>query len=131
MRPFISLPEPEAHKRLDIRGWIMVGVAISLVLSPLLLRLLPADFFDDGPSLCPSKRFLDLECPGCGLTRGTQHFLHGEWEVALNYNPLVVVVVPLLGVVWVVQLVALTRFFRAYLAVRRKERLDSPPSAPR
>lgn len=104
----------------------MVGLAISLVLAPLVLRLLPADFFDEGPPLCPSKRFLDLECPGCGLTRGTQHFLHGEWDVALDYNPLVVVVVPLLGVVWVVQLVALIRFFRAYSAARRKERLDLP-----
>ncbi len=107
----------------------MVGLAISLVLSPLVLRLLPADFFDDGPSLCPSKRFLDLECPGCGLTRGTQHFLHGEWEVALDYNPLVVVVVPLLGVVWMVQLVALIRFFRAYRAARRRKYVSLPPSS--
>ena len=61
--------------------------------------------------ICPSKRFLNLECPGCGLTQATQHFLHGEWEVALNYNPLVVVVVPILAVVWVVQLVVLVRFF--------------------
>jgi len=123
MGPLIALPEPEAHKRLGIRGWIRVGLAIFLVLSPLVLRLLPADFFDDGPSLCPSKRFLDLECPGCGLTRGTQHFLHGEWEVALDYNPLVIVVVPLLGMVWLVQLVALIRFFRAYLAVPQRERM--------
>ena len=123
MGPLIALPEPEAHKRLGIRGWIRVGLAIFLVLSPLVLRLLPADFFDDGPSLCPSKRFLDLECPGCGLTRGTQHFLHGEWEVALDYNPLVIVMVPLLGMVWLVQLVALIRFFRAYLAVPQRERM--------
>jgi len=124
--PLISLPRPEERK-IDIQGWIKVGVAVSLVLFPLLLRLLPADFFDDGPTLCPSKRFLDLECPGCGLTRGTQHFLHGEWEVALDYNPLVVVVVPILAVVWVVQLVALIRFFRAYWAARQREGRDSPP----
>ncbi len=127
--PLIALPEPEAHKRLGIRGWIMVGLAIFLVLSPLVLCLLPADFFDDGPSLCPSKRFLDLECPGCGLTRGAQHFLHGEWEVALDYNPLVIVVVPLLGVVWVVQLVTLIRFFRAYRAARRRKYVGLSPSS--
>jgi len=125
--PLIPLSRPEECKKIGIQGWIKVGVAASLVLFPLLLRLLPADFFDDGPTLCPSKRFLDLECPGCGLTRGTQHFLHGEWEVALDYNPLVVVVVPILAVVWVVQLVALIRFFRAYWAARQREGRDSPP----
>ncbi len=119
MRPLISLPQPKKREKIGIQGWIKVGVAVSLVLFPLLLRLLPADFFDDGPTLCPSKRFLDLECPGCGLTRATQHFLHGEWEVALDYNPLVVVVVPILAFLWGLQVWALVKFGRAYFASRR------------
>jgi hypothetical protein len=119
MRPLISLPPPEECKKIGSQGWIKVGVAISLVLFPLLLRILPADFFDDGPTLCPSKRFLDLQCPGCGLTRATQHFLHGDWEVALDYNPLVVGVVPILGFLWGLQVWALVKFGRAYFASRR------------
>jgi len=104
-----------------------IALRVSILIAPVILWILPADFFDRGPTICPFKRFLDLECPGCGLTRATQHFLHGEWEVALDYNPLVVVVVPILAVVWVVQLVALIRFFRAYRAAQQKERRDSPP----
>jgi hypothetical protein len=76
--------------------------------------------------ICPSKRFLNLECPGCGLTQATQHFLHGEGEVALDYNPLVVVVVPIVAVVWVVQLVVLVRFFWAYRAIQRKAGARNP-----
>ncbi len=83
------------------------------------LLALPADFFDQGESICIWKQSLGVECPGCGLTRATQHFLHGEWEIALDYNPLVVVVVPLLGLMWAMQLVALVRYGRAYFQNRR------------
>ena len=96
-------------------------VGLSAVI--LVLLSLPASYFDDGETICVWKRMLGVECPGCGLTRATQHFLHGEWEVALDYNPLVIVLVPLLGMVWLVQLVALIRFFRAYLAVPQRERM--------
>jgi hypothetical protein len=126
MKPLIPLPTPGSAKS----GWkdrINVGLAFLLVISPVISTLLPSDFFDEGLIICPSRRFLGLECPGCGLTRATQHFLHGEWEVALDYNPLVVVVVPILAVVWVVQLMALIRFFRAYRAARQRKRRDSPP----
>jgi len=87
-------------------------VGLSAVI--LVLLNLPASYFDDGETICVWKRTLGVECPGCGLTRATQHFLHGEWEVALDYNPLVVVVVPLLGLVWTAQLIALIRYGRAY-----------------
>jgi hypothetical protein len=118
MKPLIPLPTPGFAKS----GWkdrINVGLAFLLVISPVILMLLPSDFFDEGLIICPSRRFLGLECPGCGLTRATQHFLHGEWEVALDYNPLVVVVVPILGFLWGLQVWALVKFGRAYFASRR------------
>jgi len=118
MNPLIPLPTPGCGG-LGWRDRIKIGLAFLLVVAPVILRVLPSDFFDDGPVLCPSKRFFDLECPGCGLTRATQHFLHGEWEIALDYNPLVVVVVPLLGLMWAMQLVALVRYGRAYFQSRR------------
>ena len=69
--------------------------------------------------MCIWKKTLGVECPGCGLTRATQHFVHGEWEVALDYNPLVVVVVPILGFLWGLQVWALVKFGLAYLVSRR------------
>lgn len=32
------------------------------------------------PEICQSKRLLNLDCPGCGLTRSFIHFFHGRWE---------------------------------------------------
>lgn len=67
---------------------------------PFLFLLLPADFFDQGESICPSKRFFDVECLGCGLTRAVMHFIHGDIETALRFNKLVIPVVIFAGLVW-------------------------------
>ncbi len=32
------------------------------------------------PELCQSRRWLGLDCPGCGLTRSFIHFFHGRWQ---------------------------------------------------
>ncbi|MCX8111763.1 MAG: DUF2752 domain-containing protein [Bacteroidia bacterium] len=71
-----------------------------VAVAPLVLLILPADFFDQGPPLCPSQLLLPMNCPGCGLTRGTQHLLHLDWKQAMEYNPLVVVTTPMLAWLW-------------------------------
>lgn len=35
-----------------------------------------------------------MECPGCGLMRATQHFMHFEFQQALSYNKLVLITFP-------------------------------------
>jgi hypothetical protein len=67
---------------------------------PLVLFFLPADQFDHGTTWCPSKRFLDLECLGCGMTRGIQHLLHLEFSTAWNFNKLSFAVLPVLIYFW-------------------------------
>jgi hypothetical protein len=39
------------------------------------------------PELCHSRRWLDISCPGCGLTRGLIALAHGRLEEAWSYNP--------------------------------------------
>lgn len=90
------------------------GIRIGFFLLPLLLLLLPADFFDDGPAVCPSQLFLGVECLGCGLTRATQHLLHLDWQIALDYNPLVLLTTPFLAWLWLKNL----RTPRTYLKTR-------------
>lgn len=67
---------------------------------PLVLLVLPADFFDSGQSICLSVLLLDTTCYGCGITRAVQHFIHFDFATAWEYNKLVVAVVPLLIYVW-------------------------------
>lgn len=50
--------------------------------------------------VCPLKVLTGLDCPGCGLLRGTHDLLHGDIFGALDHNVLVVLVAPLAIVLW-------------------------------
>lgn len=73
-----------------------------LIVSPLVLICLPADFFDlSTQDLCLSKICFNRECFGCGITRAVMHFIHLEFKEAMMYNKLVVFVVPFLVYLWI------------------------------
>lgn len=73
---------------------------IAYVTIPIILLILPADYFDKGESICLSKSLLDMECYACGLTRGIMHLIHFEFVDAYYFNPLSFVVFPLLAFLW-------------------------------
>jgi len=76
---------------------IKVGAYILL---PVVLWILPATFFDHGPAICLSQVFFHTACPGCGITRGIMHLMHFDFNGALAYNKLSVVILPMLFVIW-------------------------------
>ncbi len=67
---------------------------------PIVLFLLPADFFDHGKSMCVSVLLFDAECYGCGSTRAIMHLLHFDFDQAWNYNKLSYLVLPALIFGW-------------------------------
>ena len=67
-----------------------------LIFIPIVLLLLPSDFFDKGHSICLSVFLFDFECYACGLTRAIQHFIHLEFSIGYEYNKLSIFVFPLL-----------------------------------
>lgn len=75
------------------RNWITI-------LAPLVLLLLPATYFDEGESICLSKTLANIECYGCGLTKGVMHFIHFDFTTAWNFNKLTFIVVPMLFPLW-------------------------------
>ncbi len=80
-----------------ILNWIYLVVLITV---PIVLLSLPADYFDKGVSICPSKRFFDIECYGCGMTRAVMHLIHFDFDSAVYYNSLSLIVFPALAVVY-------------------------------
>lgn len=77
------------------------GLYISgLLLAPIVLIILPTDFFDNGKSMCISVILLDRNCYGCGMTRAIQHLIHLEFKIAFEYNKLSIIVFPLLTIIW-------------------------------
>jgi hypothetical protein len=86
------------------------------ILVPMVLWVLPANFFDHtGVILCVSRWLFDTECYACGLTRSVQHVMHLEFAVGYAHNHLVVVVFPILVYLW-------TRDVRIYF-----QRVVKPP----
>ncbi|MBK9190440.1 MAG: DUF2752 domain-containing protein [Crocinitomicaceae bacterium] len=68
-----------------------------MIALPVWLLLSPANYFDAGESICPSKVFFGKECPGCGMTRATQHMIHFDFNEAWNFNKLSFFILPVLG----------------------------------
>lgn len=74
---------------------------VLLLLTPLVLWILPADFFDHGEViLCPSRAFFDFECLGCGMTRAVMHLHHWQIADAVYFNMGSLLVYPGLIITW-------------------------------
>lgn len=69
---------------------------VILILIPIVLLILPADFFDKGESICLSVFLFDIECYACGLTRAIQHLIHFDFSIGYEYNRLSILVFPFL-----------------------------------
>ena len=67
-----------------------------LILIPVVLLILPADFFDKGESICLSVFLFDIECYACGMTRAIQHLIHLDFSIGYEYNKLSIIVLPVL-----------------------------------
>lgn len=50
--------------------------------------------------LCPTQALLAIDCPGCGLVRGTHELLNGNVGGALDHNLLLIALLPLALVFW-------------------------------
>lgn len=73
---------------------------IILLAIPIVLWVLPAEFFDDGPPMCLSVLLFDQECFACGMTRSIMHLMHFDLSESLYHSPVGIVVLPLLFWVW-------------------------------
>jgi hypothetical protein len=50
---------------------------------------------------CPFRAITGLTCPGCGTTRALHQLLHGNLLAALELNPLLILLLPVLGCILV------------------------------
>jgi hypothetical protein len=88
-------PTAKPPQRAVAAGWVALGSA-TLVAGVTILFL-----FDPSESAlyppCPFRACTGLYCPGCGTTRALYALLHGNFGEAFGLNPLMVLLLPLLG----------------------------------
>jgi len=56
---------------------------------------------------CRFHQITGLFCPGCGATRAVHFLLRGDWKTSLHYNPLVILLSPiilLLSAQWIYEI---------------------------
>jgi membrane-bound metal-dependent hydrolase YbcI (DUF457 family) len=80
------------NKRKQI-GYVLIGL---LILSGVILFILPPDYFDHGTPKCVSVILFNVNCYGCGMTRGVMHLIHFDFASAWEFNKLSFIVFPLL-----------------------------------
>lgn len=78
-----------------------IGKLVFIVAVPVVLLILPADFFDNGRSICLFQLLFGVKCPACGMTRGIMHLIHWDLENAFAYNKMSFIVLPLLILIWI------------------------------
>jgi Protein of unknown function (DUF2752) len=83
------------------KHWFLYARLAFFILVPMVLLLLPSDYFDQGQALCLSVLLFKQECYACGLTRSVMHLIHFEFTDAWYYNPLGFIVVPGLAWQWI------------------------------
>ena len=76
--------------------YVKFSLYMAVFLLGIVLLFLPADYFDEGDSVCLSKSMFNVECYGCGMTRAVMHLIHFNFLEAYQYNKLAFIVVPLL-----------------------------------
>ena len=81
-----------------------IYLAVLLIL-PVVLILLPADFFDKGRSVCLSVLLFDQTCYGCGMTRAIQHLIHFDISAAASFNKISFIALPVVLFVWIEQII--------------------------
>jgi hypothetical protein len=67
---------------------------------PFLLYFIPLEWLNKQKTICLVKNFFGVECPGCGITRAMISAVQLDFIKAIDYNKIIVVVLPILVFVW-------------------------------
>ena len=99
---FKKAPFPRGFFKISsARYYFTIGKLVFLLITPVVLLLLPGNFFDNGRDICLSKILFHRECWGCGMTRACMHIIHFQFEDAFMYNMGSFIVFPILCYLWV------------------------------
>ena len=99
---------------MKLKYYFTIAKLLLIVVLPIVLLILPKNFFDNGESICLSKVLFDFECYACGMTRACMHLIHFDFEDAYAYNMLSFIVFPLLSIVWIQWFIKEWKIFRKF-----------------
>ena len=87
--------------------WAFIALAVLLAGGYILYRFDPVQ--SGIYPKCVFRELTGLYCPGCGAARAFHALIHGDFLAALDYNPLLVIALPVLIVMIVLEIVGAFR----------------------
>ncbi len=85
------------NKIIKLYRLALIGI---FILIPIMLILLPADFFDTGQSISVFELLGVENYYSKGMTRAVMHLIHFDFNIAWNYNKIAFIVFPLLSLIY-------------------------------
>jgi len=70
-----------------------------ILLAPIIIILTPISIIEN-KSFCLYTNLFGFHCPGCGMTRAIFSIMHFQFNNAIRYNRLVILVFPILIYYW-------------------------------
>jgi len=70
-----------------------------ILLAPIIIILIPISSIEN-KSFCLYTNLFGFHCPGCGMTRAMFSIMHFQFNNAIRYNRLVILVSPILIYYW-------------------------------
>ena len=89
------------HTKLNVIIRVYSKISFLVILAfPILLYLIPVDWLNKQHTICLFKNIFGIDCYGCGITRAVISGIQLDFESAMNYNKMVLIVLPLLIYTW-------------------------------
>lgn len=84
-----------------IKKYILITLYFSV---PVVLFMIPLDWLNKQHTICLVKNIFGVNCFGCGITRAVISGVQLDLIKAIEYNKMVVIVLPMLIYVWFTRL---------------------------
>jgi hypothetical protein len=78
-----------------------VAILIAYILLPFILYFIPLDWLNKQHTICLIKNIFGIECPGCGMTRAVISAVQLDFDKAIEYNKIVIIVLPIFIYTWI------------------------------
>ena len=84
-REAAGVAAPSAPRKKNLKAILWAAIPLAVLVSLVVFDL----------PICPTRIFLGIPCPGCGLTRATEAMVMGDFGTMLRMHPLAPIIAPL------------------------------------
>ena len=86
--------------RIKYNNYKNIILLFAYIILPIILFFIPLEWLNKQHSICLIKNIFGVECYGCGITRAIISGVQLDFYKAIEYNKMVIVVLPLFIYEW-------------------------------